>query len=127
MHGPAYGAHKAGVDKFAADMAVDLKDYSVAAVSLWLGPQVTERTAVALQARPDQYGQFMSEAETPQFNGRIIHALACDPQLMGFSGQTLITAELAGRYGIVDTGERHPPSYREMLGSPRVPHPAQVI
>src|SRR5262249_44366695 len=37
MHGPAYGAQKAGVDKFAADMGVDLKDYNVAAVSIWMG------------------------------------------------------------------------------------------
>ena len=29
MHAPAYGAGKAGVDKMAADMAVDLKPYSV--------------------------------------------------------------------------------------------------
>ena len=38
MHGPAYGAQKAGYDKFAADMAVDLENENVAAVSLWLGP-----------------------------------------------------------------------------------------
>src|SRR5262245_19446084 len=39
MHGPAYGAQKVGVDKFAADMAVDLAPHGIAAVSLWLGPQ----------------------------------------------------------------------------------------
>src|ERR1700758_1225694 len=49
MHGPAYGAQKAGVDKFAADMAVDLKSHGVTCVSLWLGPQITERTAAAMK------------------------------------------------------------------------------
>ena len=29
--GPAYGAHKAGEDKFAADMGYELKDHGVAA------------------------------------------------------------------------------------------------
>ncbi|MBS0378930.1 MAG: SDR family NAD(P)-dependent oxidoreductase [Proteobacteria bacterium] len=127
MHGPAYGAQKVGLDKFAADMAVDLAAHDVAAVSLWLGPQLTERTEVAGRARPEQYEAFLKQAETPQFNGRVIHALACDPQLMELSGQTLISAELAVRYGITEAGGRAPPSYREMLGSPRIPHPAKVM
>jgi len=127
MHGPAYGAQKVGLDKFAADMAVDLAAYQVAAVSLWLGPQLTERTAAAGASRPEQYQAFLLQAETPQFNGRIIHALACDADLMAFSGQTLISAEVARRYGITEAGGREPPSYREMLGAPRVAHPAKVM
>jgi NAD(P)-dependent dehydrogenase (short-subunit alcohol dehydrogenase family) len=127
MHGPAYGAQKAGVDKFAADMAVDLAPYGVATVSLWLGPQLTERTAAAGRSRPEQYAAFLQQAETPQFNGRIIHALASDPGLMSLSGQTLISAEVAHRYGITEEGGRAPPSYREQLGEPRRPHPAKVM
>jgi NAD(P)-dependent dehydrogenase (short-subunit alcohol dehydrogenase family) len=127
MHGPAYGAQKAGVDKFAADMAVDLAPYGVATASLWLGPQLTERTAAAGRSRPEQYAAFLQQAETPQFNGRIIHALASDPELMSLSGQTLISAEVAHRYGITEEGGREPPSYRGMLGEPRRPHPAKVM
>ncbi len=127
MHGPAYGAQKAGYDKFAADMAVDLENTGVAAVSLWLGPQLTERTEVVLRHRGEQYDDFMAMAETPQFNGRIIHALANDPQLSEKSGQTLVTAELALEYGISDQDGKQPPSYREHLGAPRTPHPARVI
>jgi NAD(P)-dependent dehydrogenase (short-subunit alcohol dehydrogenase family) len=127
MHGPAYGAQKAGVDKFAADMAVDLAPYGVATASLWLGPQLTERTAAAGRSRPEQYAAFLQQAETPQFNGRIIHALAGDPELMSLSGQTLISAEVAHRYGITEDGGREPPSYRGMLGEPRRPHPAKVM
>ena len=80
MHGPAYGAQKAGYDKFAADMAVDLENTGVAAVSLWLGPLLTERTEVVLRHRGEQYDDFMALAETPQFNGHVIHALANDPK-----------------------------------------------
>jgi NAD(P)-dependent dehydrogenase (short-subunit alcohol dehydrogenase family) len=127
MHGPAYGAQKVGVDKFAADMAVELAPHGVAAVSLWLGPQLTERTAAAARSRPEQYAEFLRQGETPQFNGRIIYALARDPALQSLSGQTLISAEVARRYGITEEGGRQPPSYRELLGSPRVPHPAKVM
>lgn len=127
MHGPAYGAQKAGVDKFAADMAVDFEGRGVSVVSLWLGPQRTERTAIAGAARADQYEAFLAVAETPEFNGRVIHALLQDPQLPALSGQTLVTAELAQGYGISEAEGRQPPSYREMLGEPRKQHPARVI
>lgn len=127
MHGPAYGAQKAGCDKLAADMAVDLEGTGVAALSLWLGPQRTERTAIAGEERADQYEAFLAQAETPEFNGRVIRALLDAPALASLSGQTLVTAELAPGYGISEEGGRQPPSYREQLGAPRVPHPARVI
>jgi NAD(P)-dependent dehydrogenase (short-subunit alcohol dehydrogenase family) len=126
MHGPAYGAQKAGVDKFAADMGVDLKDANVAAVSIWLGPLKTARTDRAVKERPDQYEEIMKMAETPEFTGRIIDALYKDPKLTELSGQTLIGAELGVKYGIKDDGDKQPPSYRGMLGEPRIPHPAIV-
>lgn len=127
MHGPAYGAQKAGVDKLAADMAIDFEGQGVAALSLWLGPQLTERTRIAGEQHGEQYKAFLADAETPQFNGRVIHALLNDPQLMTFSGQTLITAEIAAGYGISEAGGRQPPSHRAMLGDPRQQHPARVI
>lgn len=126
MHGPAYGAQKAGVDKFAADMAVDFKEEDVATVSIWMGPLITERTARALAERPDQYEGFMANAESPEFTGRIVAAIHADPGRMEMSGQTVIGAEAAERYGITENEGRKPPSYREALGAPRVAHPAIV-
>ncbi|MBS7690487.1 SDR family NAD(P)-dependent oxidoreductase [Pseudomonas lalucatii] len=127
MHGPAYGAQKAGVDKLAADMAIDFEGSGVAALSLWLGPQLTERTRLAGAQHGEQYQAFLAQAETPEFNGRVIHALLGDPELPSYSGQTLVTAEIAPRYGISEAAGRQPPSYREMLGAPRLQHPARVI
>ena len=108
-------------------LAIDLENENVAAVSLWLGPQRTERTEIVLRHRGEQYDDFMAVAETPEFNGHIIHALAADGALMEKSGQTLVTAELAPEYNITDTGGNQPPSYRDQLGEPRIPHPARVI
>ncbi|MHC8400368.1 SDR family NAD(P)-dependent oxidoreductase [Pseudomonas sp. MDT1-17] len=127
MHGPAYGAQKAGCDKLAADMAIDFEGRGVAALSLWLGPQLTERTRIAGEQHGEQYRAFLADAETPQFTGRVIHALLNDPQLIAFSGQTLITAEIAAGYGISEAGGRQPPSHRAMLGDPRQQHQARVI
>ncbi len=127
MHGPAYGAQKAGGDKMAADMAVDFEGTGVACVSLWLGPQRTERSAIAAQARPDAYGGIMQSGETPEFNGRVIRALLDDPELHNLSGQTLISAELAQQYGITDEGGRQPESFRRLLGEPLSWHPARIV
>ncbi|AYH43609.1 SDR family NAD(P)-dependent oxidoreductase [Azoarcus sp. DN11] len=126
MHGPAYGAQKAGCDKMAYDMAVDFEGTGVAAVSLWLGMQRTERTAFAARRRPDAYGGIGTRSESPQFSGRVIEALWRDPERASLSGQTLIVAELALCYGIRDEDGRQPLSWRATLGAPRDFHPARV-
>lgn len=126
MHGAAYGAQKAGVDKFAKDMAVDLRPFDVAAVSVWMGPLRTERTMRVWEAHPDLYKDFALVAESPEFTGKVIHALWCDPNRMAQSGQVLVGAEAALAYGITDLDGSQPPSYREMLGGPAQAHPAIV-
>ena len=126
MHGPAYGAQKAGCDKLAADMAVDLEGTGVSALSLWLGLQHTERSALVGASSGVDYAAFLAQAETPEFNGRVIHALLNDPTLAQLSGQTLISAEQAVRYGITDTEGRRPASLRDQLGGPMPAHPARV-
>lgn len=125
MHGPAYGAQKAGVDKFAADMNVDFKDFGIATISIWLGIQWTERTQAAAKLRPEQYGEIIKQAENPEFSGYLIDAMYNDPDIASISGQTVIGAEICQRYGITDQGKQ-PVSYRGMLGEPRLPHPAIV-
>jgi len=126
MHGAAYGAQKAGVDKFAADMAVDFREHNVAALAIWMGPLLTFRMREQARLNPEQYAGFAAVAETPEYTGRLIAGLYDDPKLMERSGQTVIGAELGQEYGLRDEGDKQPPSYREMLGAPRIPHPAIV-
>lgn len=121
LHGPAYGAQKAGVDKMAADMAVDFAGTGVSTVSLWMGVLLTERIRRAFGGDRDALAAFADHAETPQFTGRLIDALYRDARLAELTGRTLIGAELADRYGITDEGGRRPPSHREALGAPREP------
>lgn len=125
MHGPAYGAQKVGVDKFAKDMAVDLKAHNVAAASIWMGMLRTDRTKRVMDSEPEKYAGFWEIAETPEFTGHLIGALYRDPKRAEKSGQVLIGAELAQEYGITDEG-RQPPSHRPMLGGPAQAHPAIV-
>jgi hypothetical protein len=46
----------------------------------------------------------MSAAQTPEGVGRVIAALAVDPQLMSLTGRALVIADLADRYGVDVTG-----------------------
>lgn len=121
MHGPAYGAQKAGIDKLAADMAVDFRGTGVSVVSIWMGILLTEKLRRAFDGNPDAFAHTAEQAETPEFTGHLINALYEDPELGQLSGQALIGAELAARYGITDEQGRTPPSHRELLGSPRMP------
>ncbi|MDZ7784866.1 MAG: SDR family NAD(P)-dependent oxidoreductase [Halioglobus sp.] len=118
MHGPAYGAGKAAVDKMSHDMAVDFRAYHVAVVSIWMGLLLTERTQRVFDAEPDKYAQLASTAETPEFTGHVIDALARDPRLMEKSGKVWIGAELGAEYGVTDTDGRQPPSHRQFFGPP---------
>ncbi len=120
MHGPAYGSGKAAVDKMAHDMAVDFRPYNVAVVSIWMGLLKTERTLAGLAANPDAYADLTATAESPEFTGRVIDALAKDPELMRRSGKVLIGAEVAEELGVKDIDDRQPPSHRPFLGDPPV-------
>ena len=110
---PAYGAHKAGLDKFAADMAVDLRPFNIAALSIWMGALLTDRLRMVIASDPIKYKDLEAATETPEFTGHAIWALYSDPALMDMSGQAVIGAEMALKYGFADQGGRQPRSCRD--------------
>jgi len=125
--GPAYGVPKAAVDKMAADMALDFKEFDIAAISIWMGSLLTDRVRAIIAAKPEKFGHILQTAETPELTGHVIWALYNDPNLMQLSGQTLIGAELAQKYGIKDEDDRRPPSYRELFNVYPLPQFAHVM
>ena len=118
MHGPAYGAVKAGVDKMAHDMAEDLRPFDVAAVSLWMGFLRTERTEALFTSTDHRYAAMTAHAKSAEFPGRVISALASSPDRMSYSGRVLVAAEVAVELGVTDCDGGQPPSHRSALGSP---------
>src|SRR6476469_9057704 len=114
VFGPSYGVHKAGMDKMAADMAVDFKEFGIASVSIWMGILLTERFKNIVASAPEKFAHMLEIAETPELTGHLIWALFTDPDLMDKSGQTWIGAELARDYDIKDDNGRRPPSYRDL-------------
>jgi NAD(P)-dependent dehydrogenase (short-subunit alcohol dehydrogenase family) len=113
VYGPVYGAHKAGMDKFAADMAVDLREYNVAALSIWMGALKAERLQKVIDSDPGKYAHLADRTETPEFTGHVIWGIYQDPERMAMSGNTVIGAEMARKYGIKDADGRQPASCRD--------------
>ena len=102
MANVAYGAAKAAVDKMTADMAHEAEKFNIAVVSLYPGLVRTESIL-----RNAQYFD-MSNSESPQYSGRVIAALANDPNLMNKSGKVWVGAALAEEYGIQDIDGKRP-------------------
>lgn len=114
LHSVLYGMSKAGLDKMAADMAVELNGTGVTALSLWLGLIRNERMIAS--GMTEFEGFSLDDAESPEFVGRVIVALANDPDVGRRSGQTLVTAETALEYGVTDVDGRQPVSHRAAFG-----------
>lgn len=124
VFGPAYGAHKAGMDKLAADMAVDFDGSGVNVLSIWMGALMTDRLQMVLDSDPEKFAYVKDIVETPEFTGHIIWEIFNDPETAKIAGQTVIGAEMAVHYGLKDVGGRQPPSYRDTHKvEPRVQYP----
>ena len=120
-YGVIFGTCKSAVDRMARDMAIELKPYNVASLSLWQGLTFTERAERNLARNPEMKSQVVTNPNigcSPEFPGRVIAALAKDPDLMKRSGGTFITAELAQEYGITDIDGKVILSLRAQRGSP---------
>jgi NAD(P)-dependent dehydrogenase (short-subunit alcohol dehydrogenase family) len=115
---PAYGAHKAAMDKMAFDMGMEFDHAGnhVAAVSVWMGAVMTERLRMVIDSDPVKFGALEAGSESPEFTGHLAWALYSDPRRAERNGATYIGAELAKDYGITEAGGREPPSYRDTHG-----------
>jgi NAD(P)-dependent dehydrogenase (short-subunit alcohol dehydrogenase family) len=127
--GPAYGAHKAGMDKMAFDMGVDFADagVDVAAVSIWMGALTSERLLGMIEAEPEKFEHLKGTLESTGLTGHLAWELFNDPKMMDYNGKTLIGAELAKSYGITDIDGKFAPSARDYSGvGPFEFHPYKV-
>jgi dehydrogenase/reductase SDR family protein 1 len=102
MNNTAYGVAKVATDRMATDMAHELRQHNIAAISLYPGLVRTEGVI--------KFAEYfdLSNSESPEFIGRAVAALAADPQLMQKSGQVLVAAALALEFGFSDVDGKQP-------------------
>lgn len=116
-----YDLAKAAVNRMAFALAHELRDYGGTAVSLtpgWLrseamleGFGVTEATWRDATARIPHF----AISETPAYVGRAVAALASDPEVSRFSGQSLSSGQLARVYGFTDLDGSQPDAWRYLV------------
>ena len=90
-----YGVAKAALDRMTRDMDEDLAPHGVHAVSVW--PPPTATPGMLESAGPDEDPTTWF---TPRFTGRVIAALAAEPDVARYGGRAVRVTELAGELGV---------------------------
>ena len=118
--GVVFGTAKTAVDRMARDMAIELKEHNVASISLWQGLTLTEKAHYNLAQSKEKMTSSITSmtGSSVEHPGRVIAALAADPEIMKRSGGTFITTEVAQDYGLTDIDGRVIPSARDLRGGP---------
>lgn len=114
LHSTLYGMSKAGLDKMTHDAALELREHGVSVISLWPG---LVRTKLLLDSGVDNIaGVPITDAESPELQGRVLAAIAADPDLHRRTGSVFLTAEAADEYGVAEPDGGRPISPRVMFG-----------
>lgn len=113
LHSVLYGISKAGLDKMTHDMAFELAPFGVTVLSLW--PGLVQTPALVASGIEAIAGVRVADGEPPELQGRVVAALAADPDVRTRSGTAVLTAEMASHYGLVDRPLANP---RDQFGGP---------
>jgi NAD(P)-dependent dehydrogenase (short-subunit alcohol dehydrogenase family) len=109
-----YDLAKASNVRIAHDLAIDLRPHGVTAVAVAPGFLRSEAVLDHFGVTEDTWrgaiaaDEHFARSETPRFVGRVVAALAADPDVMRFSGRTLHSGPLAEEYEIDDVDGSRP-------------------
>ena len=127
-----YDLAKASVNRMAFALAHELKPHGATAVSLtpgWLRSEmmldaygVTESNWLDATSRSPHF----AISETPAFVGRAVVALAQDPDVSRWNGQSLSSGQLAKIYGFTDVDGSQPDAWRYLVEVQDAGKPADV-
>jgi NAD(P)-dependent dehydrogenase (short-subunit alcohol dehydrogenase family) len=100
-----YDVAKAAAERLGGAMAHELRAGGVASVVVQPGFTRTERVVAAFEAA----GEPVPETtHSPEFVGRVVAALAADPDVLARSGTVAKVAALAREYDVVDVDDGRP-------------------
>jgi NAD(P)-dependent dehydrogenase (short-subunit alcohol dehydrogenase family) len=120
-----YDLAKASNVRIAHDLASDLRPHGVAALALAPGflrsEAVLDHFGVTEPSWRDAIAKdaHFAQSETPRYVGRVVAALAADPEVLRHSGRVLHAGPLAEEYGIDDVDGRRPNWVRYFAGLDR--------
>ncbi|MFM6932878.1 MAG: SDR family NAD(P)-dependent oxidoreductase [Novosphingobium sp.] len=119
-YGVIFGTSKTAVGRMTRDMAVELAPHNVAALTMWQGLTLTEKAVDNMAKMADKMTTSITTmtGSSVEHPGRVVAALAADPEIMKRSGGEFITTELAMEYGLTDIDGSVIPSARAARGEP---------
>ena len=109
-----YDLEKATNIRIAQSLAIHLRPYKIAVVSLTPGFLRSEEMLTHFGVTEETWREAIRQdrlfaySETPTYIGRAVAALACDPNIMNKSGQALISGKLAREYDFTDADGTQP-------------------
>jgi len=118
-----YDLSKAAVLRMGFALGHELKSRGATGLSLTPGWLRSEAMLEAFGVREDNWREAIERipgfaiAESPTFVGRAVVALASDPDVARWSGQSLSSGQLARVYGFTDVDGSQPDAWRHMLDS----------
>ena len=120
-----YDLAKAAVLRMGFALGHELKPHGATGLSLTPGWLRSEAMLEAFGVREDNWRDAIARvpgfaiAESPAFVGRAVVALALDPDVARWAGQSLSSGQLARVYGFTDIDGSQPDAWRHMLDAER--------
>jgi NAD(P)-dependent dehydrogenase (short-subunit alcohol dehydrogenase family) len=127
-----YDLAKAGVQRMGFALAHDLAPRGATAVTLtpgWLRSEAMLQAFGVTEANWRDATKFQAHfaiSETPAFVGRAVAALAQDPHVSRWNGQSLSSGQLARIYGFTDVDGSQPDAWRYLVEVQDVGKPADT-
>jgi NAD(P)-dependent dehydrogenase (short-subunit alcohol dehydrogenase family) len=127
-----YDLAKAAVNRMAFALAHELRPHGATAVSLTPGWLRSEAMLDAYEVTEDRWRDatkvqpHFAISETPAFVGRAVAALAADPDVSRWNGQSLSSGQLAKVYGFTDADGSRPDAWRYIVEVQDAGKPADV-
>jgi NAD(P)-dependent dehydrogenase (short-subunit alcohol dehydrogenase family) len=118
---PFYDLAKTSVIRLAWTQAQELREHGCTAVALtpgWMrSEQMLEHHSVTESNWRDatERSPHFCISESPRYVGRAVAALAADPDVARWTGESLSSGQLAQEYGFTDTDGTRPDCWRYML------------
>ncbi|MET0535752.1 MAG: SDR family oxidoreductase [Steroidobacter sp.] len=127
-----YDLAKAGVQRMAFALSHELRNKNVTVVELTPGWLRSEAMLEAFKVSEGNWRDATAHvphfaiSETPAFVGRAVVALASDPQVARWHGQSLSSGALAREYGFTDVDGSQPDAWRYLVEVEEAGKPADV-
>ena len=127
-----YDLAKASVNRMAFALAHELRPYHATAVSLTPGWLRSEAMLEAYGVTEENWREatvrspHFAISESPAFVGRAVAALAQDPNVSRWSGQSVSSGQLAQVYGFSDLDGSRPDAWRYLVEVQDAGKPADV-